>query len=124
MHSERLAPEPEKGEMTDINNASLIGHPVGHLKTNIAEGNENLFDQVLKDRNIPTSNLNARQTFHKLKQDQQPTEKRLPLRCTLKPPEQINVYTDGSWLFPLKQSGLGGAGVWWPGRQQSPLEDG
>ena len=111
--------------MTDPNSASLIGHPASHLKSNIAEGNENLFNQVLEDRNIPTSNLNARQTFHKLKQDQQPTEKRLPLRCTLKPPEQINVYTDGSWLFPLKQFlGLGGAGVWWPGRQQSPLEDG
>ena len=31
--------------------------------------------------------------------------------------ENINVYTDGSWLFPLKQFlGLGGAGVWWKDR--------
>ena len=32
-------------------------------------------------------------------------------------PEEINVYTDGSWIFPLKQFlGLGGAGIWWPAR--------
>ncbi len=29
----------------------------------------------------------------------------------------INVYSDGSWIYPLEQYlGLGGAGVWWPGR--------
>ena len=41
----------------------------------------------------------------------------MPCKCELNAPDQINVYTDGSWLFPLKQFlGLGGAGVWWPKR--------
>ena len=41
----------------------------------------------------------------------------LPHECSLPAPEDINVFTDGSWLYPLKQFlGMGGAGVWWPGR--------
>ena len=32
-------------------------------------------------------------------------------------PNDINVFTDGSWLNPSNQYlSLGGAGVWWPGR--------
>ena len=41
----------------------------------------------------------------------------LPHKCTFKAPDAINVYTDGSWLHPVKQYlGIGGAGVWWPSR--------
>ncbi len=41
----------------------------------------------------------------------------LPRPCQMNAPEEINVYTDGSWIFPLKQFlGLGGAGIWWPAR--------
>ena len=33
---------------------------------------------------------------------------------------QVKVYTDGTWQFPLARIfALGGAGVWWPGRQLS-----
>ena len=35
-------------------------------------------------------------------------------------PIDINVYTDGSWQFPLRHYfALGGNGVWWPGRDIS-----
>ena len=45
-------------------------------------------------------------------------------RCVLKAPESINVYTDGSWKYPLKQYlGIGGAGVWWPGRSLTKSDD-
>ena len=41
----------------------------------------------------------------------------MPVESRMQAPDQINVYTDGSWLYPLKQYlGLGGAGVWWKGR--------
>ena len=41
----------------------------------------------------------------------------LPCSCSRLPTENINVYSDGSWLTPTKRFlSLGGAGVWWPGR--------
>ncbi len=41
----------------------------------------------------------------------------MPYRCHRAPPADINVYTDGSWVYPLKQFlGVGGAGIWWPNR--------
>ena len=41
----------------------------------------------------------------------------MPYKCHLPAPKDINVYTDGSWIHPLKQFlGMGGAGVWWPNR--------
>ncbi len=54
------------------------------------------------------------------KNSRSPPHLALPYRCTLHAPREINVYTDGSWVHPLKQFlGLGGAGVWWPGRNPS-----
>ena len=48
-----------------------------------------------------------------------------PHRCVFRAPEEINVYTDGSWVHPLKQYlGIGGAGVWWPGRSLTRSETG
>ena len=47
-----------------------------------------------------------------------------PRSCVEHAPESINVYSDGSWLFPLRQFlGLGGAAVVWPRRdlQTQPL---
>ena len=41
----------------------------------------------------------------------------MPYRCHRAPPVDINVYSDGSWIYPLKQFlGMLGAGVWWPNR--------
>jgi ribonuclease HI len=62
--------------------------------------------------------LSARQAFAKLKPIQTVGHIPLVYKCTLKPPEQINVYSDGSWQNPLTYHfALGGAGVWWPGRK-------
>ena len=56
----------------------------------------------------------------------------MPYRCTADVPEQVNVYSDGSWLHPDKAFlSYGGAGVWWPGRtiewhdhlKRTPLSD-
>ena len=60
---------------------------------------------------------NSRQAFSKLKRANQGPHMPLPRPCQMNAPEEINVYTDGSWIFPLKQFlGLGGAGIWWPAR--------
>ena len=38
-------------------------------------------------------------------------------KCIRKAPDNINVYSDGSWMTPTKRFlSLGGAGIWWPGR--------
>ena len=48
-----------------------------------------------------------------------------PHRCSVHAPDTINMFTDGSWLYPPKQLlGMGGAGVWWPGRSLSTHDDG
>jgi len=49
----------------------------------------------------------------------------LPYQCIAPAPCKINVYTDGSWLFPVQKFlGLGGAGVWWPGRALTSNQQG
>jgi len=59
----------------------------------------------------------AKDTFLKLKGGYKQPFIPKPPKCSAKAPADINVYTDGSWLNPLLQYlGLGGAGVWWPGR--------
>ncbi len=68
---------------------------------------------------------NARQTFQRIKQCNGDIAMPTPHPCKTKAPEHINVYTDGSWLYPLKQFlGLGGAGVWWPNRRLSKNDEG
>ena len=54
------------------------------------------------------------------KQIKTPPHYALPNKCRAVAPSEINVYSDGSWLHPMNQFlGLGGAGVWWPGRDIS-----
>ena len=98
--------------------AHLIGQPF----TSGAKYHANLEDKMLQDvcnkAGIAGQGLNARQTFMLLKENKQTPHIPMPYRCKLHAPQEINVFTDGSWLFPLKQFlGLGGAGVWWPGRK-------
>ena len=72
---------------------------------------------VLVNKCINPSTHNARQAFGKVKANKSPPHLALPYKCHRKAPSEINVYTDGSWVNPLHQYlGLGGAGVWWPGR--------
>ena len=59
----------------------------------------------------------ARNCFTNLKDSEGEQCFATPHKCLVKAAPNINVYTDGSWLNPLKQYlGLGGAGVWWPNR--------
>jgi len=59
----------------------------------------------------------ARAICHKLKAGHQTTTLSTPYRCVRALPQEVNVYTDGSWLNSCnRQFALGGAGVWWPGR--------
>ena len=66
---------------------------------------------------IQHEDLSARQAFNQLRQNNGDNSRTMPAKCSQNAPDEINVFTDGSWLFPLKQFlGLGGAGVWWKGR--------
>ena len=51
----------------------------------------------------------------------------LPESTEEKAPQDINVYTDGSFLFgTVRWASLGGAAAWWPGRDlaHQPLTEG
>ncbi len=75
---------------------------------------------VLSRNGIDQQTHNARQAFSKIKANKMPPHIALPYKCHRKAPSDINVYTDGSWINPLQQYlGLGGAGFWWPGRDQN-----
>ena len=81
------------------------------------ESNKAILEDTLKAKGIVDKDLNARQAFQRIKINNDPNHLPLPYECRLQAPDEINVYTDGSWLFPLKQFlGLGGAGIWWPNR--------
>ena len=116
----------KKEEVSSVADAEMIGIPIKRIKQHIAEGNDLLFNKALVMQSIPIEGLNARQAFQQLKQCSykdaiMPT----PYRCVIKAPDKINAYSDGSWLHPLKQYlGIGGAGVWWPGRSLCRSENG
>ena len=75
-------------------------------------------DQNIDVRQFIESKTNARKVFQKIKHVKKGDMPQLPNKCDTEAPATINVYSDGSWLFPLKQFlGIGGAGVWWPNRQ-------
>ena len=61
----------------------------------------------------------ARQAFQHLRGNHPPASTTaLPTTCTDSPPDQPNVYTDGSLINPTEPSFcLGGAGAWHPQRQ-------
>ena len=112
--------------MSSAADAETIGFPITRLQKNISEGNDRLFNEALILQQIPTEAINARQAFQQLKHtNYQDTIMPTPYRCVVKAPEIINVYTDGSWLHPLKQYlGIGGAGMWWPGRSLTSSDNG
>ena len=94
-----------------------------HIKK--AKSNNVTIQDTCSKHNVDQSNLNARQMFCKIKYIKGETIISLPATCTSVAPIKINVYTDGSWLHPLKQYlGIGGAGVWWPGRSIDKPADG
>ena len=107
---------PSQDDFSHPEHAKIAGLKHGMAKRR-AQASNCTFQRALRDKQIHYNNLNARKAFRLLKQDEQNTVIPRPQKCTCDAPEGINVYTDGSWLHPLKQFlGLGGAGVWWPDR--------
>jgi len=59
----------------------------------------------------------AHHVCHKLKAGKQQVVMPTPYRCTRRLPQEVNVFTDGSWLNSCNRHfALGGSGVWWPAR--------
>jgi ribonuclease HI len=115
---EALQPEGEPHAAHQI----LVGVPQGRARANCAAAENRIYQAVMDD--IPNSSqLNARQAFALLRAaDKKRTIQPLPYPCKVAAPEFINVFTDGSWQFPLeKYFSLGGAGVWWPNRKSTTL---
>ncbi len=94
-----------------------IGMWTGKNSANIMSSKHQEVKDALSNVGIDGTKQNARQAFTNAKNNKQPPHFALPHKCYARAPNEINVYSDGSWLFPLNQYlGLGGAGVWWPGR--------
>ena len=61
--------------------------------------------------------LNARQAFCKARGSISKGHLTPPNPCQGKPPDEVNVYSDGSYQFSRRPTfGLGAAGAWWPSR--------
>ena len=111
--------KPQQGEMQNCGKEAI--HAIGLHTSNKYQTRASCKNQEVKDlmgkNSLNTSTHNARQAFQKIKANKQKPHLPLPYRCHRPPPKDINVYSDGSWINPLQQYlGLGGAGVWWPGR--------
>ena len=98
--------------------AADIGIPKAHMAHGAAI-EDKMVEAALKQLSTPPTEVHsARQVFTLLKQLRGPPHMPLPWTCPRTAPTAINVYTDGSWQLPLVYYfALGGAGVWWPGRQ-------
>jgi hypothetical protein len=78
----------------------------------------------LKERTPREKQMNARQLVRHLRGTYPLINWKMPHPCTDRPPEKVNVYSDGSLKNPHCQMwALGGLGVWWPGRrvEEMPL---
>jgi hypothetical protein len=78
----------------------------------------------IKERTNTEMQMNARQFVRYLRGTVPPQTWSMPQPCTDRPPEKVNVYSDGSLKNPHSQMwALGGLGIWWPGRQleEKPL---
>ena len=71
---------------------------------------------------VNANSMNARQAFLNVKQGTPTFEILKVKRCTKEPPEEINVYSDGSLINTRTNSfKLAGAGVWWPKRKNGEM---
>ena len=71
---------------------------------------------------VNVEGMNARQAFLKCKQGTPSFEIPKVKKCVNEPPEEINVYSDGSLINTRTNSfKLAGAGVWWPNRKHSGI---
>ncbi len=88
-------------------NTSVPSNSNAH-ETNRAISNDYLISQVIHNHqanpnNEQLCNSNARVVFQNIKGDLPEAFLATPWRCYVDAPDTINVYTDGSWLNPLKQ---------------------
>ncbi len=103
---------------TDRDTATAIGMPYTNGEKVRASSKTLEIQATMAENDIQSEHLNARQCFEFIKAVEGPPHMPTPYPCKVKAPDDINVYTDGSWINPLKQFlGIGGAGVWWPQRQ-------
>ena len=97
--------------------AHLVGFPSNSVDARGAIAENRIVDTAMASLSQTQSKVCARQVFGHLKGITTPPIMPLPWDCSRAAPADINVYTDGSWQFPLRPMfGLGGAGVWWPNR--------
>ena len=95
----------------------LLGLGSTSFERNVADARQILLEDALVDRKVGLPYPMARQNFRLAKANSAPPQFTMPAACAQNPPERPNVYSDGSWLFPLEQFlGLGGAGTFWPAR--------
>ncbi len=113
---EDLQPDGNLGTEEGI----TIGVPKGAAAAHGAACDNRTFNLAMQSLNLELGQHNARQAFLAMKQLQGPPVMPMPYQCYLPAPDTINVYTDGSWQFPLSSHfALGGAGVWWPARHSA-----
>ncbi len=100
--------------------AGVIGQPHTVSAQHKAKWANSIFKEELSAIHANIDGTNARQSFMMLKQSHEDPHMPMPDKCDQPAPDSINVFTDGSWKFPLKYFlGLGGAETWWPQRQLS-----
>ena len=80
------------------------GCPIGNDNKNIALSDQYELNNVFTEHEINIGNTNARQAFTQLRQHEYNPCTAMPASCTMIAPDSINVYTDGSWLFPLNST--------------------
>ena len=102
------------------NNGEYIGIPQDTQQENLALNNNLTISNAIAQSTHKDDIRYARQAFQIIKSETQDTVMPLPHSRSLLAPDNINVFTDGSWINPMRQYlGLGGAGVWWPHRTLS-----
>jgi hypothetical protein len=114
-----LPDEPFWGKVDDCANFHNYDATDCHSAQNrYDEAHAGVIKHACAAEGIPCDNTSARRVFSHLKREEGEIVQDVPCKCLLEPPREANVYSDGSWLHPVKQFlGLGGAGVWWPRRQ-------
>ncbi len=96
----------------------MIGQPQGSQSTYAASCDNTVLQGLLQEDGLSSEVLNARQAFLFLKRLKDKPTMLMPMRCRVPAPTNINVFTDGSWQYPLRYYfALGGAGIWWPDRK-------
>ena len=83
--------------------AKVMGKPHNSGAKALATMDDNCLNKLLAQDEGIQGKLVARQAFRLLKQDREEPHMALPVRCVRHAPDEPNVYTDGSWLFSLKQ---------------------